>query len=206
MGVHNSNMLEARPYVLLILLFIVAPASSDDTIDILKQTLGRLNMAYQKASQSKTPADIEKTIDLVSSLTSKLDNLKAKLKTSGFETAAARKAAVRGTLTEIQIIPTGQLPKGCKKRDTPRTQDGDWLKVHYVGKTLHDGKAFDSSFHTGSLPVKFMIGDDGYPKGWSLGMLDMCEGERRQLRLQRSSRLVTMEQKMSHLELMCRMT
>ena len=47
-------MIGARPYVLLILLFVV-PASSDDTIDILKQTLGRLNMAYQKVTANSIP-------------------------------------------------------------------------------------------------------------------------------------------------------
>ena len=55
----------------------------------------------------------------------------------------------------------------------------DKLSVHYVGKTLPDKKIFDSSFHTGSMPVKVTLGDKQLLQGWTPGLLGVCRGERR---------------------------
>ena len=53
------------------------------------------------------------------------------------------------------------------------------MSVHYVGKTLPDKKIFDSSFHTGSRPVKVTLGDKELLDGWTPGLLGSCRGERR---------------------------
>ena len=58
------------------------------------------------------------------------------------------------------------------------------MRVHYVGKLLTGTKkAFASSFHTGSQPFRFVLGSDEVIAGWNQGMLDMCEGERRRLKV-----------------------
>jgi len=171
-----------RTCLVLAVTIILVQVQGDDTIDVLKQTLGRLNMAYQTAAQSKKTSDIDSTIELVSDLITKLGALKTKLRGGFFsetnKQAEELKKAARGTLTEMEVQTTSK-PEDCD--DLDKTQDGDWLKVHFVGKTLFNGKVFDSSFHTGSLPVKFMIGDSDRPEGWSLGMTGMCEGERRKI-------------------------
>ena len=33
-------------------------------------------------------------------------------------------------------------------------EEGDLLRIHYIGKLLATEAIFDSSFHTGSMPVK----------------------------------------------------
>merc|ERR1711865_53921 len=161
---------------------LLVQVQGDDTIDVLKQTLGRLNMAYQTAAHSKKTSDIDRTVELVSDLMTKLGALKTKLRGGFFsetnKQAEELKKAARGTLTEMEVQNSSK-PDDCDEKD--KTQDGSWLKVHFVGKTLFNGKVFDSSFHTGSLPVKFMIGDSDRPEGWSLGMIGMCEGERRKI-------------------------
>ena len=55
----------------------------------------------------------------------------------------------------------------------------DRLSVHYVGKTLPGKKLFDSSFHTGSMPVKVTLGDKSMLEGWTTGLVGCCRGERR---------------------------
>ena len=82
-------------------------------------------------------------------------------------------------------IKVTHTPKTCKP-GSRKTRLGDSLKVHFVGKLLKGGKkakAFDSSFHTGSMPYKFTLGEGGGAKveGWNDGLLDMCQGERRTL-------------------------
>jgi FKBP-type peptidyl-prolyl cis-trans isomerase len=78
-------------------------------------------------------------------------------------------------------VKVTHVPKRC----TRTTSNGSTLKVHFVGKLLSSGKkgkAFDSSFHTGSMPYKFTLGTaSAKVQGWNQGLLDMCQGERRTL-------------------------
>jgi FKBP-type peptidyl-prolyl cis-trans isomerase len=56
------------------------------------------------------------------------------------------------------------------------------MKLHYVGKVVRTGKIFASSFHTGSQPIRFVLGSVDAPvAGWNQGLDAMCEGERRRL-------------------------
>ena len=60
-------------------------------------------------------------------------------------------------------------------------EDGDYLKVQYVAWTIPDKTIFSSSFHTGSLPVKIVLGGKDEIAGVSLsqGLRGACRGERR---------------------------
>lgn len=75
-----------------------------------------------------------------------------------------------------------QLQIGIKKRvkDCQITaKKGDSLSMHYTG-TLEDGTEFDSSIPRNEA-FTFTLGVGQVIKGWDLGLLDMCEGEKRKL-------------------------
>lgn len=59
------------------------------------------------------------------------------------------------------------------------SQKGNVLKVHYTGR-LTDGTQFDSSRDHGN-PISFQLGAGQVIKGWDMGMIDMCVGEKRKL-------------------------
>ncbi|KAH8897954.1 FK506-binding protein [Thozetella sp. PMI_491] len=66
---------------------------------------------------------------------------------------------------------------------TTRSKSGDVISVNYNG-TLTDGKAFDSTYSgSTSKPFSFTIGHGDVIKGWELGLLYMCVGDRRTLTL-----------------------
>ncbi|XP_073036811.1 FK506-binding protein 2-like, partial [Primulina eburnea] len=68
-------------------------------------------------------------------------------------------------------------PKICEVQ----AHKGDSVKVHYRGK-LTDGTVFDSSFERGD-PIQFELGSGQVIKGWDQGILAMCLGEKRKLKI-----------------------
>ena len=59
---------------------------------------------------------------------------------------------------------------------------GDILRVHYVGKLAADEKVVDTSFKTGSVPQKLILGSQSmrnFPACWEPGLQGICKGERR---------------------------
>ncbi|PWA88995.1 FK506- and rapamycin-binding protein [Artemisia annua] len=79
-------------------------------------------------------------------------------------------------VTELQI--------GVKFKPTSceiQAHKGDRIKVHYRGK-LTDGTVFDSSFERGD-PIEFELGSGQVIKGWDQGILGMCVGEKRKLKI-----------------------
>ncbi|KMZ60616.1 Peptidyl-prolyl cis-trans isomerase [Zostera marina] len=58
---------------------------------------------------------------------------------------------------------------------------GDKIKVHYRG-SLTDGTVFDSSYERGD-PIEFGLGSGQVIKGWDQGILGMCVGEKRKLKI-----------------------
>ncbi|XVF81250.1 hypothetical protein PTKIN_Ptkin15bG0140700 [Pterospermum kingtungense] len=90
-----------------------------------------------------------------------------------FTFASAKKS---GDVTELQI--------GVKHKPTTcefQAHKGDRIKVHYRGK-LTDGTVFDSSFERGD-PIEFELGSGQVIKGWDQGLLGMCVGEKRKLKI-----------------------
>uniref|UniRef100_A0A915JXG9 peptidylprolyl isomerase n=1 Tax=Romanomermis culicivorax TaxID=13658 RepID=A0A915JXG9_ROMCU len=82
--------------------------------------------------------------------------------------------------------PITKLQIGIKKRINDadckiRSKNKDVLSVHYTG-TLEDGTVFDSSRTRGD-PFTFTLGQGQVIKGWDQGMLNMCEGEQRKLKI-----------------------
>nr|CAA53594.1 FK506-binding protein [Botryllus schlosseri] len=62
-----------------------------------------------------------------------------------------------------------------------KSGSGDVLDMHYTG-TLEDGSKFDSS-RDRDTPFTFTLGQGYVIKGWDKGLLGMCEGERRKLKI-----------------------
>ncbi|KAK4492182.1 hypothetical protein RD792_002980 [Penstemon davidsonii] len=81
-----------------------------------------------------------------------------------------------GDVTELQI-GVKHKPKTCEVQ----AHKGDSIKVHYRGK-LTDGTVFDSSFERGD-PIEFQLGSGQVIKGWDQGILGMCLGEKRKLKI-----------------------
>ncbi|KAH7683026.1 Peptidyl-prolyl cis-trans isomerase Fpr3/Fpr4-like protein [Dioscorea alata] len=81
-----------------------------------------------------------------------------------------------GDVKELQIGVKFK-PESCDIQ----AHKGDRIKVHYRG-TLTDGKVFDSSFERGD-PIEFELGAGQVIKGWDQGLLGMCVGEKRKLKI-----------------------
>ncbi|XP_051134076.1 FK506-binding protein 2-like [Andrographis paniculata] len=79
-------------------------------------------------------------------------------------------------VTELQI-GVKHKPKTCEFH----AHKGDNVKVHYKG-TLTDGTVFDSSYERGD-PIEFELGSGQVIKGWDQGLLGMCVGEKRKLKI-----------------------
>ncbi|GMH02468.1 hypothetical protein Nepgr_004307 [Nepenthes gracilis] len=81
-----------------------------------------------------------------------------------------------GDVTELQI-GVKHKPESCDIQ----AHKGDKVKVHYRG-TLTDGTVFDSSYERGD-PIEFGLGSGQVIKGWDQGLLGMCVGEKRKLKI-----------------------
>ncbi|KAJ1801088.1 Peptidyl-prolyl cis-trans isomerase fpr2 [Coemansia sp. RSA 2399] len=91
--------------------------------------------------------------------------------------AAAEAKKPRAPPTQLQI-GIKYRPTDCKERTKP----GDSIAVHYVGTLFSDGTEFDSS-RTRGTPLEFVVGQGSVIKGWDQGLLNMCVGERRLLKI-----------------------
>ncbi|CAK9158033.1 unnamed protein product [Ilex paraguariensis] len=89
---------------------------------------------------------------------------------------AALVSAKSGDVKELQI-GVKYKPESCEIQ----AHKGDRIKVHYRGK-LTDGTVFDSSFERGD-PIEFELGSGQVIKGWDQGLLGMCVGEKRKLKI-----------------------
>ncbi|KAJ2158668.1 Peptidyl-prolyl cis-trans isomerase fpr2 [Coemansia sp. RSA 552] len=85
--------------------------------------------------------------------------------------------AERAPPTKLQI---GVLyrPESCPQR----AQAGNTVSVHYTGTLFSDGTEFDSSVKRGT-PLSFTLGEGRVIKGWDQGILNMCVGEKRKLKI-----------------------
>eukprot|EP01134_Creolimax_fragrantissima_P003638 CFRG3638T1 len=63
-----------------------------------------------------------------------------------------------------------------------RAHKDDTVHVHYTGKLLSTGEKFDSSLDRGQ-PFSFRVGRGHVISGWDKGVLGMCIGEKRKLKI-----------------------
>lgn len=79
---------------------------------------------------------------------------------------------------------TQQLRIGVKHKPDHcpiKSRAGDVLSMHYDG-FLEDGSSFDSS-RTRNQPFEFTLGVKQVIPGWDQGLVDMCIGEKRKLKI-----------------------
>ncbi|KAL0905215.1 hypothetical protein M5K25_027404 [Dendrobium thyrsiflorum] len=79
-------------------------------------------------------------------------------------------------VTDLQI-GVKYKPETC----SIQSHKGDRVKVHYRGM-LTNGNIFDSSYERGD-PIEFELGKGQVIKGWDQGLLGMCVGEKRKLKI-----------------------
>jgi len=70
-------------------------------------------------------------------------------------------------------------PKTCKRQ----SNRGDLMVVHYTGWLAKSGRKFDTTIDIRRryAPFEFVVGTGYVIKGWDLGLIDMCPGEKRKL-------------------------
>lgn len=93
------------------------------------------------------------------------------------------KQATNEKETYVSVVENFHFEQTFKpeKCNVVASSDGDYLKVQYVAWTLPDKTMFASSFHTGSLPLKVVLGAKDQISGVSMseGLRGACRGERR---------------------------
>ena len=134
----------------------------------------KLGMCSQLVRSGKR----DKAVDILGKLISQLKTWKDELSKSDADKLIEDEVAAARAEPIDFFVNTTYLPKKC----TYKSRKGDVLKVHFVGKLLPSNKVFDSSFHTGSMPYRFVLGSKSAKvAGWNKGLVGMCKGERRTL-------------------------
>ncbi|KAL2933042.1 Peptidyl-prolyl cis-trans isomerase FKBP15-2 [Bienertia sinuspersici] len=81
----------------------------------------------------------------------------------------------------IEVHPSDFVSQYKPATCEVKAHKGNKVKVHYRGQ-LTDGTVFDSSFERGD-PIEFELGSGHVIKGWDQGLLGMCVGEKRKLKI-----------------------
>ncbi len=91
-------------------------------------------------------------------------------------------SACQGLSNESQIrIGILKKVENCTKM----ARNGDYLLVHYIGKhgtNWNDATVFDSTIER-NKPFGFVLGIGEVVDGLNMGVLGMCEGEKRKLKI-----------------------
>lgn len=82
--------------------------------------------------------------------------------------------ATAATAEKLRIDVTHETE--CERK----TKNGDNVEMHYRGTLAKDGKQFDASYDRGTT-FKFQLGQGRVIRGWDMGLLDMCIGDKRTL-------------------------
>jgi FKBP-type peptidyl-prolyl cis-trans isomerase len=82
-------------------------------------------------------------------------------------------------------VPNGAPPKSLVVKDIEKgtgaeVQEGDVLKVNYVGVNYKSGEEFEASWDRGE-PIAFPLGEHVVIPGWERGLKGMKVGGRREL-------------------------
>jgi peptidylprolyl isomerase len=79
-------------------------------------------------------------------------------------------------ITEYKETPEGVIYSIAEAGNGPRPENGDIVKVHYVGR-LFEGDTFDNSYERGE-PFTFTIGKSQMITGWHKGLPYFSEGSK----------------------------
>jgi peptidylprolyl isomerase len=95
---------------------------------------------------------------------------------AGADPALATKPVVTAGTGDVTELKVTTLIEGTG----PAAQNGQTVKVNYVGVTYKDGKEFDASWK-GQQTFPVTLGAGGVIKGWDQGLVGVKEGSRVQL-------------------------
>lgn len=172
-----------RTFVLAVACFCISPVHSNADLGAKVQECKKVkentNLKLGKAFNLLKDGSEAASLDILDEVLSDVQTLRA-LVAGTLQPADA--AGVEGTAVEKfdpvfdKLLINVTLEKNCNIR----SQDGDVLSVHFVTKIANNLKTVDSSFHTGSVPVKFQLGTHEFA-AWNEGLQGMCKGERRRV-------------------------
>ena len=91
-------------------------------------------------------------------------------------------AALLPLLPAARADPLTITPTLRHKCSRP-TKAGDTVHMHYKGTLEASGAKFDASYDR-NQPLTFRVGAGQVIKGWDQGLLDMCAGDKRTLRIE----------------------
>eukprot|EP00937_MAST-01D_sp_MAST-1D-sp2_P003256 g3256.t1 len=101
----------------------------------------------------------------------------------GQRAAEAQADAARRLGMDVDFNVTVKKAVECSRKAVL----GSTLKVQYVGHLLDEGgkkgKVVESSFHTGSVPLRVKLGSKGVLEGWTKGLVGVCRGDQRKVRV-----------------------
>jgi len=156
-----------------LLLLSLSRAEQVDHFMKIQQTLGSANIASKEGNFDTATSKLDQIMLQVKDWKTALAEAKAQA-AAPVEAAAAPEPPAESIEYEMTVTHT---PAKCPRKSV----EGSVMRVHFVGKVIKTKKVFDSSFHTGSMPKRFVLGSDEVMDVWNKGLQDMCEGERRRL-------------------------
>lgn len=106
-------------------------------------------------------------------------DVREELKKEEEEERAHHKAPPKNTNDTKPDVVVLYRPKNCKRQSNKR----DLMVVHYTGWLKKSGRKFDTTVDVRRryAPFEFVLGTGYVIKGWDLGLMDMCPGEKRRL-------------------------
>eukprot|EP00753_Platysulcus_tardus_P008909 PLAT1698.1.p2 GENE.PLAT1698.1~~PLAT1698.1.p2 ORF type:complete len:204 (-),score=81.27 PLAT1698.1:137-748(-) len=160
--------------LLMVLAFVaccaLCVAGRPDLLSV-KHQLSRVERSEKEGRRAEAA---ETLTSVLATLTEWRDALKA-------DPEAAGSSAAEEEEVELPVVPYNMEITHEARKCRRKADKKDTLRIHYVAKLHHSGKVIDSSFHTGSLPVKVEMGSKRTSKCWRKGFVGACEGERRRL-------------------------
>lgn len=164
-------MVPPRPFVMMCALAALASGAIDASK--LQQTLGSATVAANAKNYDLAQSKLDLLVEQIGQWRAVLAEKKKEA-----EAPAVPEAAPEPPAESVPFsINSTHIPAKCPRKSV----EGAVMKVHYVGRLIKNNKIFASSFHTGSMPLRFVLGTDDVVAAWNQGLLDMCEGERRRL-------------------------
>eukprot|EP00940_MAST-03C_sp_MAST-3C-sp2_P002586 g2586.t1 len=158
-------------------------ADPDSVIRSVKHKMGSAKAHARVGSIQKATNALDEAGEILKNWSRRLKNEGNDSKKSNEESGhdVAESKDVRVSNETFRFVRTS-VPERCEKT---ASKNGDYLKIHFVGWVWPDKKMIASSFHTGSMPVKVVLGDSNLDKvaGVSLseGLRDACRKERRDI-------------------------
>eukprot|EP00939_MAST-03C_sp_MAST-3C-sp1_P000270 g270.t1 len=124
-----------------------------------------------------------KAVDAIRSASKELESWATYIETRAGKSVSTNEGLDHDRISTASFrVDIQSVPDRCVRK---ADEDGDYVKLQYVGWIMPEKKIFSSSFHTGSLPVKIVLGSDDKVGGVDLdkGLRGACQKERRDIHI-----------------------